>query len=103
MTKISLLLCDAIELFLFCYFRTTSKDSRDRDYSHKERDRNDYREKDVRDREYRDKDRPSGYSGSSKSHSNSRSRWPTHDTDLPPHKRRRGEGKVASLGYLIKK
>ncbi|XP_063703263.1 WW domain-containing adapter protein with coiled-coil homolog [Culicoides brevitarsis] len=71
--------------------RTTSKDSRDRDYSHKERDRNDYREKDVRDREYRDKDRPSGYSGSSKSHSNSRSRWPTHDSDLPPHKRRREE------------
>lgn len=86
----------------FLLFRTTSKDSRDRDYSHKERDRNDYREKDVRDREYRDKDRPSGYSGSSKSHSNSRGRWPPHEADMPPHKRRRGEGKLRSLSIQIR-
>lgn len=70
--------------------RTSSKDSRDRGDSHRDKDRDrEYRDKDVRDREYRDKDRGGGGSYSnSRSHSNTRSRWPTHDST---EKRRRGE------------
>lgn len=80
-------------------FRLSSKDSRDRDYNQKDRDRNDY----GRDREYREKERPSAYSSSSnKSHSNSRSRWPTHSDEPPPHKQRRHGGKIQNVFLIVK-
>lgn len=72
--------------------RPSSNDARDRE-SHREKDRErEYRDKDVRERgEYREKDRGGGSYSNKRSHSNSRTRWPTHDSDVPPHKRRHEE------------